>query len=166
MGNACPRSQRRIFSNPHLPGNLIGGFKADASNIPRQAIGVFRNHLDGISTIGLVNPDSTSGTDAVLIKKKHDLPNGFLILPAFNNHPGTMGADTCNCSKHIRCILDDIKHLNTKRLHQLLAIHRANAFNQAGTEIFLNSFFCSRCAGFQERSFKLQAIVLVIEPLA
>ncbi|GAO97378.1 hypothetical protein Cva_00009 [Caedimonas varicaedens] len=102
----------------------------------------------------------------MLIEKEHDLPNGLLILPTFNNHPGTMRADTGHSLKDIRCILDDVKDFNTKRLHQLLAIHGANAFNQAGTEIFLNPFFRSWGAGFQKRSFELQTIVFVIEPLS
>ena len=44
-----------VFSMPfHREG--IGRFKADAPNVARESIGIFRNHLDRVGTIRLVNP--------------------------------------------------------------------------------------------------------------
>src|SRR5450830_205400 len=40
-----------------LHGDSVGGLEANASNVARQAIRVFRHDLHGIRTVGLVNAD-------------------------------------------------------------------------------------------------------------
>jgi len=59
--SAHRKSRREPGSSPsffdtELHGDGVGSLEADTANIARQAIGVLRDDLDGVGTVGLENP--------------------------------------------------------------------------------------------------------------
>src|ERR1022692_3019303 len=64
-----------------LHGNGVGGFEANAADIPRKAIGILGHDLDGVGTIGLEDPYRPRRADAVAVQEDHDLANHLLLGP-------------------------------------------------------------------------------------
>ena len=60
--------QRRLF-DAELGSDLVGSEKADTADVSGQAIGVFRDQLNGVGTVGLVNTHRPRCADPVTVQK-------------------------------------------------------------------------------------------------
>jgi hypothetical protein len=94
--------------------DYIGGLKADATNITRQAVGVVGHHLDGIGAIGLKDADRTRRADTVAVQEDHDLPHYLLFAPGLGDAFGAHRADTGYLMQTIRFSLDHVEHVGAK----------------------------------------------------
>ena len=65
MGEARAGSQNRVFGNAELAGDVIGGLEADAGNVACEEIGIGAHFLNRLVAVGLVNPHSAAGADAI-----------------------------------------------------------------------------------------------------
>ena len=54
VGNAGAHADRRGLFYAELSRDLVSGAEADAADVASQAIGIFRDALDGLGAIGLV----------------------------------------------------------------------------------------------------------------
>ena len=80
-GNPGPCPDHRGFFDAELHGHRIRGFKTDTPDVARQPIGVFRDQLDRIGAIGLIDPNRARCSDTIGMQKDHDLADDPLIGP-------------------------------------------------------------------------------------
>src|SRR5262249_31134241 len=99
---------------------------------------VLRDELNGIRTIGLVDPHRPRRADAVAVQEHHDLADDFLLSPASNDPLRPLRADTGYLAQTGRFLLDDVEYGFAKAAHELLCIDRSNAAEHAGAEILLD----------------------------
>src|SRR5262249_3284551 len=93
VGDAGPNSDQRRLLDAELGRNLIGRDKSDAADIASQAVRVLRDQLNGIRTVGLVDPHRPRGTDPIAVQEQHDLADDLLLGPAGDDLPSTLWAD-------------------------------------------------------------------------
>src|ERR1700735_4117363 len=90
VGNPRANSHHGRFLDAELHRNRVGGLEADAADISRQPIRVFRHDLDGIRTVSLVNADCPCRTNPMAVQKDHDLAYDLLLSPGIGD---ALGAD-------------------------------------------------------------------------
>ena len=71
---------RLLDPEPHR--DLIGTLEADAPDVAGEAVGVLRDDLHGIGTVGLEDPHGARGADAMAVQEQHDLADHLLLGPA------------------------------------------------------------------------------------
>src|SRR5215510_12278204 len=98
-------------------------------DIQSKAIGILPYPGNGLVAIGLVNPDSPCGPDAMRVQEDHDLPDDFLGLPRLDNSLFAFGANAIEVGQPFRRLFNDIKHLLTKRLDEFFGEVWANTFD-------------------------------------
>src|SRR5262249_53277635 len=76
--------QRGLFDT-ELGCDLVGGAKADATDVAREAVWIFRDQSNRIDAIGLVDAHSSRCADPVAVQKQHDLADDALPV-WFNYH--------------------------------------------------------------------------------
>ncbi len=77
-------------------------------------------------------------------KEDHDSPYFFLLFERLSYGFCFLLTDPLDFSKPFRLMFDDIKSFRAEVGHKLLSGHRADSFDKAGSEIFLDTFDCSR----------------------
>jgi hypothetical protein len=65
VGNAGTRSDHCGLLNAEFHGDRIGRSEADTPDVPRQAIGIFGDQLNGVIAIGLVDTNRPRGANSV-----------------------------------------------------------------------------------------------------
>ena len=137
--DAGARPQRRILGHAHLGGDLVGGLEADAPDVACEEVRVAPDALDGLLAVGLVDPEGAAGGDAVAEQEGHDLADHPLFLPGFLDRVPPLRADTFDFLKAGGAVLDDVEDALAELGHQLLRVHRADVFDQAGAEVLLDA---------------------------
>jgi hypothetical protein len=140
MPHPSLRTNHRIPGNPELLSQRIGGLEANAIDVEGQAIGILPYPGNSLVAIGLVNPDSPCGPDAVGVQEDHNFPDDFLGFPRLDDSLVAFGANPIELSQPFRRLLNDIKHLRAKGPDEFFGEVWANAFDHPRTEIFLNAF--------------------------
>ncbi len=69
-----PGANIGLLINSQAVGDLVGCFEPDTPDIVSQAIRVFRDDMDGLILVRLVDPESASRADLVAVKENHDFP--------------------------------------------------------------------------------------------
>jgi hypothetical protein len=106
-----------------MGGGAVGRAEADAADVAGQAVRVFRDELNGIGAVGLVDAHRPRRADAVAVQEQHNLADGLLLGPARDNPFGTLWADTGDLTQAAaRFLLDDIEHGFAKAAHKRLRI--------------------------------------------
>src|SRR5205823_1003401 len=93
IGNASPDPDQRCLFDAELRRDLIGGDKADAADVASEAVRVLGDQLNGIGTIGFVDPHRPRGADAITVQEQHDLTDNLLLGPAPDDLAGALWAD-------------------------------------------------------------------------
>ena len=161
---ANPHHGRLLDSELH--GDRVGGLEADAADITRQPIRIFRHDLDGIRTVGLVNTDCPCRTNPMAVQEDHDLAHDLLLSPGIGDALGADRANTRHLAQAIRLSLDRVKHLLAESTHKLFCVDRADASDHAGAQVFLDTVDRRRCGGAQEARLELLAMGMVVDPFA
>ena len=165
-GDAGPHSDQCRLLDAELGRDLVGGAEADATDIAGEAVGVFRDQLNRIGAIGLVDPHRPRGADAITVQEQHDLADDFLLGPAGDDALGTLWADAGHLAQPLRFLLNDLEHRFAKGAHQLFGIDRPDAADHARAEIFLDSLDRRRRRRLEERGSELDAMGAIIDPAA
>src|SRR5215510_17720 len=116
MPHACLSPDDRIPWNPQPLSEGVCCLETNAVDIQSKAIGILPHPGNSLVAIGLVNPDSPCGPDAMRVQKDHDLPDDFLGFPGFDHPLFPFRTDTVKVCEAFRRLLNDIKHLLAKRL--------------------------------------------------
>src|SRR5437763_8495809 len=150
IGNAGPDPDQRRLLDAELGRNLIGGDKADPPNVASQAVRVLGDQLNGIGSVGLVDPYGSRGSDSVAMEEQHDLADDLLFGPAGNDLPGAFWADAGHLAQTRGLLLDNLEHAFSKSTDELPGIDRADAADHAGAQVLLDALNCRRCRDFEE----------------
>ena len=78
------------------------------------------------------------------LQEQHNILNLFLFNPALLNLIDSFRSDARNFGQTVRRVVKHIKRLFTESLDDSASVHRANAFNQAAPQIFLNPVYRRR----------------------
>ena len=144
--------------------DCVRRFEADAPDVLRQPVRVFRHELHGIVAVGLVDAHRARCADAMRMQKDHDLADDFLLGPGGNDALGAARADAVDLAQALRRTLDDIEDLVAERLNEPFGIDGADAADHARGEVFLHALDRGRLRGFQELRPELQPVRAVILP--
>jgi len=90
-------------------------------NVTGQAMGVLGHHLHGVRAVGLVDPQSARGSDAVRMQEHHDFAHDPLLGPGVDDPPGAHRADPVDLPQAAWLRLDHIEHLSPKARTSFLA---------------------------------------------
>ena len=144
----------------------IGRLKADAPDVAGEPIGIFRNHLDRIGAIRLVNPHRARCADPMGMQEDHDLADRPLFRPTRSNPIGALRSNAGNFPQAMRLCFDDVEHLGTEGLDEFAGISRTNATDHPGAEIFFNSLCRGGRHRFQKPRAELHAMGAIVGPFA
>src|SRR5262249_18925448 len=146
--------------------DLVGRAKADATDVAREAVRVFRDQSNRIDAIGLVDAHRSRCADAVAVQKQHDLADDLLLGPARDDALCAFRTDSSHLTQTARLLRDDVKYGFAKRAHELLRIDRADTANHPGAEILLDALNRGWCRCFEKRGLELDAMGAVVNPAA
>src|SRR6266436_5493922 len=128
------------FLYAKLHGDSVGGLEANATNVARQAVRVFRHDLHGVGTVGLIDAHRPRRADAVAVQEHHDLADDLLFGPGIGDAFGTYQANAGHLTQAFGLRLDRVEHLLTESAHKLFRIDWTNAADHPGAEVFLDAF--------------------------
>ena len=74
------------------------------------------------------------------VQEDHDLANDLLRFPGLHHAAVRLGPMPSRSCQALRGLLNDVKHLLAKGLHQFSGKVRANAFDHARAQILLDAF--------------------------
>jgi hypothetical protein len=107
--------------------------------VGRIPVRVLRDELDGVGAVGLEDPHGAGRADAVGMQEQHDLADDLLVRPAGDDPLGALRPDAGDLPEPARLLLDDVEHGLAERLHEPLAVDRADALDQARAEVALDA---------------------------
>src|SRR5262245_28330150 len=80
----------------------IRRLETNAVDVESQTIWILLHAVNGLVTIGFVNPDCTSRPNTMRVQKDHDLPNDFLRVPRVDNTLFPFRPDPVECRETVR----------------------------------------------------------------
>src|SRR6266478_6563608 len=166
IGDASANPNYCGLLDAELHCNGVGGPEPDATDVPREAIGVFRHHLHGIRAVSLVNSYRPRRADAVAVQKHHDLSNNLLLGPGGSDPARTHGADAIDLAQALRLRFDCIENLLPESAHEFLGVHGSDPADHAGAEVFLDAIDRRGLRDLQKPGLELLAMSAVIDPFA
>jgi hypothetical protein len=149
-----------------LHGDGVGGLESDAADVARQPIRVLGHDLDGVGAVGLEDPHRPGRAHAMAVQKKHDFPDSHLFGPGSQNAGGANRPDAIDFPQPVRRCFDHVEYLVAEGTYQLLCIHRANAADHAGRQVFLDPVGRIGERGAQKPRFELLAVSAIVDPFA
>src|ERR1700756_3932270 len=93
MVDARPSPVDRVFGNPDLLGDLVGGRETDPVDVFRQHVRITPHLLDCLLAVGLEDSYSPAGADAVAMQEQHDLADLLCLLPRMRDPFPALGTD-------------------------------------------------------------------------
>jgi hypothetical protein len=129
--DAGPDTDHGGFLDAELHGDGVGGLEADAADVARRAIWVFRHHLDGVGAIGLEYSHGPRRADAVAVEEHHDLAHDLLFGPGRDDTLRAHRSDPVDLTQAVGLGLDHVKYVLAEDSDQLLGVNRANAADHA-----------------------------------
>src|ERR1700737_4195574 len=128
-----------VFSTPSFMAMASAVLKANATNVARQAVRVFRHDLHGVGTVGLKDAHRPRRADAVAVQEDHDLADDLLFGPGIGDALGTYQANASHLAQALGLRLDRVEHLLAESAHELFRIDWTNAADHPGAEVFLDA---------------------------
>ena len=162
-GDAGAQPLRGFLCQAKPNGDGVGGAKADAPDVARQPVGVFRHHLDGVVAIGLENPNRARGPHAVGMQKHHDVAHRLLLGPAGGDLPARI-SPMPDTSRSRTGSASTISKVASPNAGDALGELGADAAHHAGAEVFLDPLGGRRRRGLEEVGLELQPMRPVGEP--
>src|SRR5665213_2434765 len=166
VGNAGADPDHRRLLDAQLHGDRVGGLEANAADVVRQPVGVFRHDLHGVGAVCLVNAHRAGRADAVAVQEDHDLPHDLLLGPGVGDPFGSDRTDARDLAQALGLRLDRVEHLLAKGANQLLGVDRPNAADHPGAKVFLDAVDRCRRRGAHEPRLELLAVCPVVHPFA
>ena len=161
-----PQANHGVGGDAQPGRNRIGGAEADAADIARQPVRVFRHHLHGVIPIRFEDAHRPRRSHPMAVQKHHDLPHHLLIRPGPGDAPRPHLADARHLPQPLRRLLDHRKHLLPEGIDQLAGIDRPDAADHAAPQILRHPLRARGGGGAQEGGLELQAVLPIVHPLA
>lgn len=166
IGNAGAHPDHRRLLDAQLHGDCVGSLEANAANVPRQAVGVFRHDLNSVGAVGLIDSHGASRADTMAVQEDHDLPHDLLLGPRIRDSAGADRANARDFPQARRFGLDRVEDLFAEGADQLLRVDRTDAPDHAGAKIFFDAIDRGRRRGLQELRPELLPVGAVVDPVA
>jgi hypothetical protein len=125
--DAGPNAHQRRLLDPELPGNRVGGAKADAADVTSQTIRIGAHDLDRVDAVGLEDPHRAGGAHAVAVQEHHDFADDLLVGPGRGDPGGTLGADARDPPQASRLCLDDVEDVGAELSDKPPGVDRSDA---------------------------------------
>jgi hypothetical protein len=122
-----------------LHGDGVGGLEANASNVARQAVRVFRHDLHGVGTVNLINAHRPRRANAVAVQEDHDLAHDLLFGPGIGDALGAYRANSSHLAKALGLRLDRVEHLLAESPHKFFRVDRPDAADHPRAKVFLDA---------------------------
>ena len=146
--------------------DLVGGAEADAADVACQAVRVFRDQLDSIRAVGLVDAHRPRGADPVAVQEQHDLADDLLLGPAGDDALGAFRADPADLSQPVRLLRNDLEHRLAEGPHELSGIDGADPTDHPGAQVFLDPLHRGRRRRLEKGGSELDAVGAIVDPVA
>ena len=159
-------AQRKIAPNTDAMGDAVGNHKTDAMDLPRQRIRIFSDLGDGLGAKDSVDPQCQRRPDAMSLEKNHDVLHAALLLPSLHDPARAHLADPFDFQNAQRLLRENLQRVQSECPHQALRIGGADAFDEAGAEIFFDAFDGRRIDFVPVINLELQAITRMALPRA
>ncbi len=166
IGNPGAHTDHGGLFDPEFLGDQIRRSEPDAANVPREAVGVLAHHLHGVDAVGLEDAHGPRGSDPMAVQKHHDLADDFLIGPGGRDLVSAFRSDALDFPQSGGLGLDQIEHVLAEHLDHPFGVHRSDTPDHAGAEVFLDAIQRRGRGGLQEPCAELQAVGVVIGPVA
>ena len=165
-GDSGAHANQRGLFNTELGRDLVGGAKADAADVACQPVGIFRDQLDSVGAIGLVDAHCPRGADTVAVQEQHDLADDPLLGPAGDDPLGAFRADAGHFAQPAGLLRNHLEHGVTKGAYELFRVDGPDAPDHPGTEVFLDPLDRRRRGRLEERGSELDAVGTIVDPAA
>ena len=100
------------------------------------------------------------------LEKQHDITNFFLFVPCILNHGDSFFANTFDHDQFFDIIFDDIKGFFSEFFNDTARNDRTQAFDESGTEVFLNAKNRCRNRCFVVNYLKLFTELGMVDPFS
>ena len=137
--DASAHPDHRGLLDAELDRDRISCLKADPADVLGQPIGVLGHHLNGVATIGLVDPHRPCRADAMAMQEDHNLADNILLSPGVGDPAGSDRADALDLAQPIPLDLDDVEDPLAEHLDHLFGIGRPDAADHARSQILLDA---------------------------
>src|ERR1035438_6299584 len=164
MGDSCPSTILRILRYPHALRDLIRRCEAYAVNLLRQCVRVLLHRLDGQIPVGLVNANSSPGTDPMAVEEEHDLADLHPLLPGIGDPFAALWPDAIDGLQIGGIVPDHSEHFRAEMSDQLLCQNGADSFHEAAGQIPFNALIRCWRNRFQDRGLELKTVLLIPDP--
>ena len=151
---------------PEGLGDFVGGFEADAEDVPCQTVGVGLDDLQGLGGVGFVDFDGEVGADAVPVQEEHDVFDLFLLDPRGLNLGGAFGADVGDFAQAGGVVFDHVEGVRAKSGDDAVGEFGADAFDEAGAEVAADGVYGGGEGLFADFDLKLVAVFGVVGVIA
>jgi hypothetical protein len=135
--NPGAQSDHRSLFDAEFHRDRVGALETNASDIPREPIGVLGHDLNGVRAVGLEDANRPGRADPVAVKEDHDLPDNLLLGPGVRDAFRPNRADASHLPKPIGLGLDDVEDLLPEGLDHLFGVDRPDAPDHPGAQILL-----------------------------
>jgi hypothetical protein len=98
-------------------------------DVEGQAIGILLHSCNGLVAVRLVDTDGSGSANAMRVEEDHDLANDFLGFPGFDDSLFAFRANPVKFGQAFGRLLNHIKDLLPKGVHEFFGKVRANAFD-------------------------------------
>ena len=130
----------RVGGNADLSRDLIRSKEANAANVASEPVRILCEHLDRVGAIRAMDTNRAARAHTVRVQEDHDLPHGTLALPVLDDAAGAHAADAGDVEQAIGLAVDHVEHAGAEGRDELPGQMRADALDQAGAEIALDTF--------------------------
>ena len=132
-----PDALRGIFSQTHLPGNLIGRLEADPEDLFGQPVGIFLDLFYNLRAVMAIKAQRLAQTDAVALQKNKDILQFAISPEAGQDLGGFLGPDPFHFLQPFRLLLHDLQGFQSQALDNPRRGNRADTLNQARSQVAL-----------------------------
>ncbi len=151
--------------NAQTHGDPVGGLEADPEYVEGEAVRVLLDHRDRLVPVGLPDPGREGGRDSVGLEENHQISNFALLDPGFSDRRAPEGSHTLDLQEPLGTLVDHLQRLQPEMIHQAARHHRADAADQPGAQIFLDSHQRRRPDGPERLDPELFPVFAVDRPL-
>ena len=151
----------RVFRDPHLRGDPVGGPKADAPHVDREAVRIARDDRDRFRAVALEDAGREMHRRAVRLEEHHHVADRALLAPRRGELIGPNLSEPGDLAQAMRLLVEHLQRLELEMLHDALRGDLADAFDHPRAQVLLDPAERRWCELGDVRRADLLAVHLV-----
>ena len=132
VGDTCLNAAGVVGGEAEGAGDGVGRFEADAVDVLHHLVGGRFDDFEGVVPIFFVDFGGEAGGDAVGLQEDHDLFDGPLFVPCFDDLGDPLFADADDVVELFGVFLDDFEGVGAEVVDDPFGHPFADAANEAG----------------------------------